>query len=148
MGRPSLYTPELIETICQGLEQGIPLTHICAGDDMPAPRTVRDWEAEMPEVAAAIARARELGEVALAEQCLAISDEREGKAIMSDGQEVAVVFDSTAIQRNKLRIDTRLKLLAKFNPKRWGDKLELDNKGELTLNVGIKRFTPDKEPAA
>jgi hypothetical protein len=28
-------------------------------------------------------------------------------------------------KRSKLRIETRLKLLAKWNPKKWGDKLEL-----------------------
>lgn len=143
MGRPSLYTDEILETICEGLEQGIPLTVICEPDGMPAPRTVRSWEAESPDVAAAIARAREAGEFALAEQCLAISEEREGRAIMADGAEVAVVFDSTAIQRNKLRIDTRLKLLAKFNPKRWGDKLELAGNAEQPLQVVIQRKSGD-----
>lgn len=121
MGRPSLYTPEVVETICEGLSQGIPLTVICAEEGMPAPRTVRDWEAEMPDVAAAIARARDLGEVALAEQCLVIADDEAHDWTLS---KKGVITDEVAIGRAKLRIETRLKLLSKFNPKRWGDKIE------------------------
>jgi hypothetical protein len=141
MARPSLYTPELIEAICADLEQGIPLTHICAGDDMPAPRTVRAWEAEMPEVAAAIARARELGEVALAEQCLTIADDEHHDWVMTKKGEVT---NEVAIGRAKLQIDTRLKLLAKFNPKKWGDKQQVEHTGKLSL----ESLVAGSEPAA
>lgn len=141
MGRPSLYTPEVLETICEGLSKGIPLTVICEADEMPAPRTVMDWQASMPDVSAAIARARDAGEVALLEQCLKIADDGECDWVLS---KKSPLVDTDHIQRSKLRIETRLKLLAKFNPKRWGDKLEVDNKGEMTLNVAVKRFTPDK----
>lgn len=127
MGRPSLYTPELIEAICDRLSEGEPLAQICRDQGMPDPRTVRDWQNSMPDVSAAIARAREAGEERMLSDCLEIAEEREGKAIMADGAEVAVVFDSNAIQRNKLRIDTRLKLLAKFNPKRYGDRVQHAN---------------------
>lgn len=52
----------------------------------------------------------------------------------------------------KLQVETRLKLLRCWDAGRYGDKLEVDNKGELTLNVALKRFTPDppessEEPA-
>ncbi|HXD37446.1 MAG TPA: hypothetical protein VN624_12375, partial [Rhodanobacter sp.] len=33
----------------------------------------------------------------------------------------------------KLRIDTRLKLLAKWDPKRYGDKQQLEHSGTLSL---------------
>jgi hypothetical protein len=145
MGRPSLYTDEILETICQGLSKGIPLTVICEPDGMPSPGTVRRWQAEDDAVSDAIARAREDGEFALAEQCLAISDEREGRAIMADGAEVAVVFDSTAVQRNKLRIDTRLKLLAKFNPKRWGDKVDVAAKHSGVVGMAILTAVPEPD---
>lgn len=129
MGRPSSYTPELVDSICERLAQGEPMTVICREDGMPAPRTVRDWEAAMPEVSAAIARAREEGEYAMAEECLQIADDgRRDYQVLEDGREVV---DHDHIQRAKLRIETRLKLLAKFNPKRWGDKVQLaDADGE------------------
>ena len=37
------------------------------------------------------------------------------------------------IQRSKLRIETRLKLLAKWNPKKYGDKLALE--GEIGIRT-------------
>lgn len=130
MGRPSLYTPEIIKTICEGLSKGIPLTVICEADEMPAPRTVRDWEANDPNVAAAIARAREDGEYALAEQCLAIAEDERHDWVMSKKGEIT---DEVALGRAKLRIETRLKLLAKFNPKKWGDKQQIEHSGKLSL---------------
>jgi hypothetical protein len=42
--------------------------------------------------------------------------------VLADGREQ---LDREHVQRSKLRIETRLKLLAKWNPKKWGDKLEL-----------------------
>lgn len=34
---------------------------------------------------------------------------------------------------------------AKIAPKQYGDKVEVDNKGEVGLNITIKRFTGDDE---
>lgn len=34
------------------------------------------------------------------------------------------------VQRSKLRIETRLKLLAKWNPKKWGEKVDLNHGGQ------------------
>lgn len=135
MGRPSLYTPEVVETICEGLSKGIPLTVICAEEGMPAPRTVRDWEADMPDVAAAIARARADGEVALAEQCLTIADDEQHDWELS---KKGVVTNEVAIGRAKLQIDTRLKLLAKFNPKKWGDRIEVEHSGKVEIADRIR----------
>ena len=42
--------------------------------------------------------------------------------------------------RDRLRVDTRLKLLAKWCPKRYGDKLDVEDSGNLTVNV----FTEDE----
>lgn len=138
MARPSIYSESLLERICEDLAQGIPLTQICRELQQEgiqvAPRTVRDWEADesKPEVSAAIARARELGEYALAEQCLEIADDARNdwmERAAGDGDEKALQFNGEHVQRSKLRIDTRLKLLAKFNPKRWGDKVSQEISG-------------------
>lgn len=142
MGRPSLYTPELLTVICDRLSTGEPMTHICADEGMPEPRTVRQWQADDPAIDAAIGRAREAGEYAMAEDCLRIADDASGDFRMGEKSTLA---DTDHIQRSKLRIDTRLKLLAKFNPKRWGDKLELAGNAEQPLQVVIQRKS-DPEP--
>ena len=38
----------------------------------------------------------------------------------------------------KLRIDTRLKLLAKWNPKKWGDRMALDHGVQDNLAERLK----------
>ena len=70
--------------------------------------------------------ARETGEEVIAQECLAIADDG-----TNDWMEYQVTEYTTAyrlngehVQRSKLRIDTRLKLLAKWNPKKYGDKVE------------------------
>ncbi|WDS36232.1 hypothetical protein [Pseudoxanthomonas sp.] len=145
-GRPSVYSDELLERICDELSKGTPLTQICrnlSGDGVAlATRTVRDWCGERGEddklteraahVSACIARARELGEEALAEECLEIADDSRNdwmERAAEKGDEVALQFNGEHVQRSKLRIDTRLKLLAKFNPKRWGDKSAVELTG-------------------
>lgn len=122
MARPSSYTPETVEAICERLAEGEPLAQICRDDGMPGLRTVYDWAEARPDVSARIARAREAGEDVIAADCLVIADDGERDyAVGADGREVV---NHDHIQRSKLRIDTRLKLLAKWNPKRWGDKVQ------------------------
>ena len=148
MARPSLKTDEVLERIYAGLAVGTPLTIICEPDDMPADRTVRDWEANDPEVSAAIARAREAGEWHLAWECKQIADtpcegvveKYESVEIDNpDGPEGGKVKEFQLVERRvedmlghrKLQVETRLKLLAKFNPKRWGEKVAIGGAEDL-----------------
>jgi hypothetical protein len=98
---------------------------------MPAARTVRDWIEQKPEVSAAIARAREIGFDAIAQDTLAIADDGRNDfmgRLAADGDEKAqLAFNAEHVQRSRLRVDTRLKLLAKWDPKRYGDKAAIDH---------------------
>ena len=131
MGSRSKFNQALLDRICARLSEGIPLTQICRYEGNLSPRTVRDWESKNHDVAAAIARARADGEYALAESCLEIADTPQ------EGEEVEVDKDGNVIKvkrgdmlgHRKLQIDTRLKLLAKFNPKRWGERLTQEVSG-------------------
>jgi hypothetical protein len=110
-----------IETVIAGLRIGTPLTVICSGEGMPCDDTVRIWAESDAELSRAIARAREAGWDTIAMEALAIADDtsRDTKKVGEDQREVA---DSEWISRSKLRVETRLKLLAKWDPKRYGDK--------------------------
>ena len=118
MGRPSLKTPELIEAICARLETGEPLTRICAADEMPIPRTVRLWQETDEEVNAAIARARSICFDAIADHALTIIDD---------------VAEDPASRR--VRLDGRLKLLAKWDPKRYGETVDHKHSGSIAFNA-------------
>lgn len=131
-GRPSKYSQAVVESICEQLATGVPMAQICRQDGMPAYRTVKDWMDEDSErgrlVSAAIARAREEGFDAIAADCLGIADD--GTRDYEQRDDGALVVNHDHIQRSRLRIETRLKLLAKWDPKRYGDKVQLaDSEG-------------------
>jgi hypothetical protein len=121
--RQSKRTPEVEERIIEGLTDGVPLRVLCRQDDIPSWRTVYDWINADPSFASRVAYARDLGFEAIAEDILDIADDT--PAI------------SEHVQRSKMRIDTRLKLLACWSPKRYGNKqdVSIGNKEGETLKV-------------
>jgi hypothetical protein len=127
-GRPSLYTVALGQSICARLSKGEPLAQICRDEGMPAVRTVSLWKESHPEFSADFARARDEGYDSIAAGCLEIADDSRNDFVTKlgeDGEEVGARFDAEHVQRSKLRIETRLKLLAKWDPRRYGEKLAI-----------------------
>ena len=109
-------------SICEQISVGTPLQEICRQKGMPAWRTVYDWMAADDDFAANIARARDLGADAIAEETLAIVDSEPERG--NDGK-----IDSAWVAHQKLRAEHRLKLLAKWNPKKYGDKVSAELTG-------------------
>lgn len=141
-GRPSKYTPEIAQKMCELLSDGVPLREICRRDGFPAWQTVYDWMYrddalgdEGVGLSRAIARAREAGYDAMAEECLLIADNPQWgqKQVMTDEGTSTTVEDM--LGHRKLRIETRLKLLAKWNPKKYGDKVQVGGDPENPLEV-------------
>jgi len=140
-GKPSKYSKEIAEIICQELSEGIPLREICRKDGFPAWRTIYDWMYKDPDLSAAIAHARDVGYDALAEQCLEIADNMQfGKTYSEstdkNGAVSKVVTTEDLLGHRKLQIETRLKLLAKFNPKKYGDAITHKGDSENPLEAG------------
>jgi len=106
--RKSKRTDAVIERIVAGLSDGIPLRQLCREDGMPSARAVYDWMAQDAELASRIAHARDVGFDAIAESVFDIIDD------------CPAISDH--VQRAKMRAEYRLKLLAKWSPKRYGDK--------------------------
>ncbi len=141
-GNP-IYSQEIADEICAALEQGINLEEICRREHMPAASTVHSWTAGNvasvpPSFAIAIARAREVGYDAIAANC---RDTARGRGdSMQD------------VQRDKLIIETDLKLLAKWSPKKYGDRVAVDqtlHAGDSVAEILRKRIeqqVPDGDP--
>lgn len=130
MARPTKKSDKLLKEITERLSQGEPLAQICRDEGMPAARTVREWQQNDEQVSAAIARAREEGFDAIAAECLDIADDGRNdwmNRAADAGDEQALQFNGEHVRRSKLRVDTRLKLLAKWDPKRYGDRLAVDH---------------------
>ncbi len=150
MARPSKKTAKLVQAIVERLSEGEPLAQICRDEGMPAARTVREWQQTDETVSAAIARAREEGFDAIAAECLRIADtpmpgkieKRELLGVLKhkdeDGKEQSMALPEAELVvteeriedmlgHRKLQIETRLKLLAKWDPKRYGERLAVDH---------------------
>ena len=112
---------------------------------MPAWRTVYDWMYKDEALgdkgvglSAAIARARDIGYDAIAEECLYIADNvRLGQEETFDDEGSKVTIRDMLGHR-KLQIETRLKLLAKWNPKKYGDRTTLAGDPEAPLQVSTE----------
>ena len=155
-GRPTKYTPEIARVICEQLSDGVPLRQICRDNEgFPAWRTVYDWMWRDQELSTAIAHARDIGYDALAEECLYISDNIQmGKKKVftaggKEGEDSVTVTEEDMLGHRKLQIETRLKLLAKFNPKKYGeyraaeekiDPMIIDAEVKNVMDVAIKRL--------
>ena len=119
-GRPSKHTPELAAEICHRISTGEPLLQICKDERMPERRTVYDWLGRIDGLSAQFARAREEGCDAIAEQSLAIMD---GEPLAVFDEAGNKRYDSGSIAWNKNRAEHRLKLLACWNPAKYGSKV-------------------------
>lgn len=133
-----MFSQALADAICERLAKGEPLAQICRDEGMPSDRMVRYWadpnskDYRGEEFSSAIARARVSGFDAIAEECLEIADDARNdwmeRAAKEDDAPKSQ-FNAEHVQRSKLRIETRLKLLAKWDPKRFGDKIETTIQG-------------------
>ena len=125
-------TPELEDSIIERLSNGEPLRQICRDEGMPSWRTVYRWLEKNESLMSRFARARELGHDAISEECLDIADDSRNDWMQKelDNGRVIDVLNSEHVQRSKLRIETRLKLLAKWNPKKYGERIDLNHGGQ------------------
>ena len=127
--RPTKRNPEVEARIISGLCEGTPLRELCRQAGMPNWRTVYDWISADANFAAQVAHARDTGTDAIAEQALDLID---GEPDRVDGK-----IDPGFVQWRRAQVDTRLKLLACWNPKKYGAKQTVDvgNKEGETLKV-------------
>lgn len=130
-GRQQKYTPELAAEIVERLSEGEPLRAICRDDHMPSWVAVYQWMDKDEDLALAIARAREAGQDAMAERAyVEMYDEPE--RILSEG---GGKIDPGYVQLVKARAEITLKMLAKWNPKRYGDRVQVAGDAENPLAV-------------
>lgn len=125
----SKFTEELGAQICARLAVGEPLRSICRDEGMPHWTTVYDWIEADKEFALRIARARQLGFDAIAEEALEIANTPVvGEETEDDGDKVKVKRGDMLGHR-KLQVETRLKLLAKWSPAKYGERTAMELTG-------------------
>jgi hypothetical protein len=136
VGRPSDYTQDKVDAICELLATGISLREICRRDDMPATGTVCRWLGENPAFQEQYARARELQADALFEETLDIADNAANDWMeRNDGENVSYQLNGDHVQRSKLRIDTRKWMAGKLRPKVYGEKVLNEHSGGVNITI-------------
>lgn len=128
MGRPSIFTPELADEICEFLETGGTLTAFCEKNGAPSYETIRRWLRDNEEFRAKYARAREESAHASAELIQNLAKKAETGDLDSNAARVA--------------IDAHKWLAGKRKPKVYGDRQIVDV-GDDTL----KHLSPERVDA-
>jgi len=146
------WTPELEEAICAAIAINAKgLEEICAeNEDFPHPATIYRRLIANEAFCERYARARELQLQVLADQLVPLADKDricEKRTIKPDGSEERVILDQ--VERTKLQIDTRKWLLAKLNPKKYGDRVQNEHSGPDggPMQLVVKHIASDGESA-
>lgn len=74
LGRPSTYTPELVDRILDALRGGMLLRELARQEWAPDQSTMWRWSEKHDEFRIALAQARKAGAARLAEECLPLVD--------------------------------------------------------------------------
>jgi transposase-like protein len=112
-GRPSKYSAELVNEICERLATSNDgLAQICRQADMPAERTIYQWLEKHEDFRQSYARARER----LADRWHA--------------ETVAIADTATDANLARLRVDARKWAASKLAPRKYGDRIVQEHVGK------------------
>lgn len=109
---------------------------------MPDKATVCRWLAKHQSFRDQYARAREAQADALFDEMIDIADDGRNdwmEARDKDGANIGWKENGEALRRSQIRIDARKWMAGKLRPKAYGDKLDVEHSGGIT--VEIVRFT-------
>ena len=149
-GRPSDYSQETANKICERLADGESLRAICLDEDMPARSTVFLWLAANKAFSDQYAYAREAQADTIADEILDIADNSANDWMEKKGQEDAgYLLNGDHVQRSKLRIESRKWLAGKLRPKKYGEKMTLagDNENPVAIATITRTVVDPKADA-
>ena len=135
VGRPTTFSKEIAETICARMAEGESLRSICRDHYMPHRSSVYQWLRKNAAFADLYTQARELLVEHWGDEMLEISDDGTTDYVIKKGRngiEYEAV-DQEHIQRSRLRVDTRKWLMSKLAPRKYGDRVEHEHLGEVTV---------------
>ena len=118
-GRPSSFSSDKVEAICERLMVGESLRAICRDKDMPGISTVMAWLNKSPEFQEQYVRAREIQAEYLVDEIIEIADKA--------GEE--------KVNSARLRIDARKWAASKMAPKKYADRQIIAGDDNAPLRV-------------
>jgi hypothetical protein len=132
--------------ICLRISSGETLRAICREEDKPTWVTIYRWLEADVAFKLHFAQARELGFDAIAEEALQIADTPIEGIKYENGPLGSKEVREDMLGHRKLQIETRLKLLAKWSPKKYGERVDhVSTDGSMSPNpTVIELVAPDK----
>src|SRR5512134_1331992 len=124
-GRPTVYTEAIAAEILQRLADGESLHSICKADHLPSKSTVIAWTLDNREgFSDRYAHAREIQLGICEDELFDIVDDATNDWMERESKngDVQIVLNREAIERARLRVETRKWVLTKLRPDRFGDK--------------------------
>lgn len=139
IGRPTVMTPETCDEIVERLSNGETLSAICRDPEMPGRSTVTYHKAENSVFAERYMQARQEQMDTWADQTVDIADDGTTDYIVKKGRNGVEyeAVDQEHIQRSRLRVDTRMRLMALIAPHAYGEKVSHEHTGEVIHTVQI-----------
>lgn len=149
MARPRKHDREaVVKAVCRAVSGGQLVKYACK-DVGITPDMLRDWAAANPEFATLYARAREEQSHAIAEQAIEIAhgsdaDNEARVAQMveavhgaeeADKMKVLNALLRESVQRDRLRVDTLKWMASKIAPRLYGEKMQQEHSGGVTLRL-------------
>jgi len=130
MGKPTKYSEAICDEICDLIAtSNKSMATICREVGISY-RTHLYWLREHEDYLRKYARAKQDQADYLAEEILSISDDEANDFVEG---EYGKVGNNAAIQRSKLKVDSRKWIASKLKPKKYGDKVENEITGELKV---------------
>ena len=139
MARLTIYSQDLADKICAELANGYSLRTVCKAEDMPCKATIFNWLRTHKEFLDQYARAKTESVDTLVDDMIDIADDATNDWMEVHGEDGSVIgykLNGEHIQRSKLRIDTRKWLAIKLQPKKYGDKQQIEQSGEVKV-IGL-----------
>jgi hypothetical protein len=126
MARPTIYSEALANEICEWIANGGSLNAYCKQPNTPSMSAVMGWlfTNKQDGFVEKYARAREAQAEVLADEIIAIADGDEHDTIITED---GIQKNREVIERSRIKIDARKWVAAKLLPKKYGDKLEIND---------------------
>lgn len=136
-GRPPTHGPEIWDEIIARHSEGETITSICRDEHMPTLGSVSRKAADDNVFGARLTRAKAMFADAIFDEALEIADgtgkDRGEKPKKPDGS-IDLMAVKADVHRDRLRIDTRMRIAAKANPAKYADRVNVQHSGSVDLN--------------
>ena len=141
MAYTNIQIEEIFNEVIELVESGKPIRQVTKIKGMPSNTTFYKWLEEDKKKAERYARACEVRADVIFEEILTIADKQGEDIIIVDGKEIT---NHNVINRNRLQVDARKWVLAKMQPTKYGDKIDLTSgdkplKGDKTTVIFKKK---------